>query len=166
MKYIIIYGGSGGAESQTWNFAKFIAKTLNAEILNLSEHTIGFFDYSHKNQDDDFKALIEKVLISDCVVFITPVYWYAMSAQLKVFFDRLNDLTTLRKSLGRQLKGKSMAFIATGTQENLPLGFEIPFKGTAEYFDMEFKGYTYIRTSSKLTDPSFPVLEAFIDLLK
>jgi multimeric flavodoxin WrbA len=151
MKYIIIYGSSGGADGQTWKLTQSLSQTLQAEIINLSDYNISFFDYSHQNQNDDFKILIEKVLSIDCIIFVTPVYWYAMSAQLKVFFDRLNDLTTLRKTWGRQLKGKSIAFLATGIQATLPMGFEIPFKGTAEYFDMNFKGHVYICIDSQQT---------------
>lgn len=166
MKYILIYGSSGGTESQTWKLTQLISSILNAESINLSDYTIGFFDYTHQNQNDDFKPIIEKVLAADCVIFVTPVYWYAMSAQLKVFFDRLNDLTTLRKPLGRQLKGKSMAFLATGTQPTLPLGFEIPFEGTAEYFDMHFKGYLYACTNPKVSEKSIDeISKDFINLL-
>lgn len=167
MKYTIIYGGSGGAESQTRQLTHSLSKILHAEIINLSDYNIGFFDYDHNNQEDDFKTLIEKLLFSDGFIFVTPVYWYAMSAQLKVFFDRFNDLTTLRKAWGRQLKGKSMAFVATGTQTTLPLGFEIPFKGTAEYFDMGFKGYLYVCTKSDVSKQSSEeILKGFIKLLE
>ena len=47
------------------------------------------------------------------IIFATPIYWYAMSAQLKTFFDRMTDLLTIHKPLGRQLrKGKKMFLIA------------------------------------------------------
>ena len=38
--------------------------------------------------EDDFDALMDKVLASDCVVFGTPIYWYGPSAQMKAFLDR------------------------------------------------------------------------------
>lgn len=150
MKTLIIYGSSGDTSGKTWEIVKQIQSDLDAEIINLSNYQYSYFDYNHANKDDDFKDLALKMIVSECVIFVTPVYWYAMSGQLKVFFDRLNDLTTLRQNWGRQLKGKTMAFIATGSQDDLPLGFEIPFKGTAEYFDMLFSSYIYICTNPEL----------------
>ena len=43
-------------------------------------------------QNDDMTNLIEKVLSSDVIVFATPVYFYTMSAQMKVFIDRLTPI--------------------------------------------------------------------------
>lgn len=39
-------------------------------------------------QKDDMAALLEKMLAADVIVLATPVYFYSMSAQLKVFIDR------------------------------------------------------------------------------
>ena len=41
---------------------------------------------------DDMDALIEKVREADALVFATPIYYYEMSGQLKVFLDRCNPL--------------------------------------------------------------------------
>lgn len=39
--------------------------------------------------DDDMKGVIEKLLKADVIVFSSPVHFYNMSGQLKVFIDRL-----------------------------------------------------------------------------
>ncbi|MCP4458779.1 MAG: NAD(P)H-dependent oxidoreductase [Cytophagales bacterium] len=36
----------------------------------------------------------------------TPVYWYSMSGIMKVFLDRIYDVLTIEKELGRKLHGK------------------------------------------------------------
>lgn len=41
---------------------------------------------------DDMDALIEKVREADVLVFTTPIYYYEMSGQMKVFLDRCNPL--------------------------------------------------------------------------
>lgn len=41
---------------------------------------------------DDMDALIEKVREADVLVFATPIYYYEMSGQMKVFLDRCNPL--------------------------------------------------------------------------
>ena len=83
---------------------------------------------------------------SQVIVFATPVYWYAMSAPLKIFFDRLTDMTENLKALGKSLAGKPVWIIATGTEEILPEGFEVPFARTAEYFGMIYRGCAYLHT--------------------
>ena len=39
--------------------------------------------------DDDMQSLYPKVAASDALVIATPVYWFNMSAQTKIFMDRL-----------------------------------------------------------------------------
>lgn len=38
--------------------------------------------------EDDFDALMDEVLESDCIIFGTPLYWFGPSAQMKAFIDR------------------------------------------------------------------------------
>jgi multimeric flavodoxin WrbA len=39
-------------------------------------------------QNDDMQALYPKVAAADALVIASPVYWFAMSAQTKLFMDR------------------------------------------------------------------------------
>lgn len=39
--------------------------------------------------EDDFAALVERIVAADCVVFATPVYFSDLSESLKAFLDRL-----------------------------------------------------------------------------
>lgn len=153
MKHLIIYGSSGGKNGKTWELTRTLHTYLDdAQLINLSDYSISFYDYTHQNKDDDFLEIAQHMLTSDTIIFATPVYWYAMSAQLKIFFDRLTDLITLRKEIGRKLAAKSVAFIATGHDAIIPEGFEVPFKRTAEYLDMHFKGYLYVCTNKTKFD--------------
>jgi multimeric flavodoxin WrbA len=91
-------------------------------------------------------SVAEKMETAERIVFATPVYWYAMSGELKVFFDRLTDLLTTHKSIGKALKGKKTYLIATGSDPELPEGFEVPFRSTSAYFDMSYEGALYKAT--------------------
>ena len=42
--------------------------------------------------DDDAAAIAEKVKDADALVFVTPIYYYGMSGQMKTLLDRLNPL--------------------------------------------------------------------------
>lgn len=131
----------------------FIEKS-DADVFDLSLFKISFFDYLHKNYSDDFISLIHKLITYDHIVFATPVYWYSMSAQLKVFFDRLSDLLTIEKELGRKLKGKSISILSTGYDLDCPNCFIQPFELTANYMDLAFKGCEYVSIQSEVNSMS------------
>ena len=70
-----------------------------------------------------------------------------MSGIMKVFFDRITDLITIEKDLGRKLRGKYMAVITTSDGNNLGENFWLPFKHTAEYLGINY--VTNLHTSSQ-----------------
>lgn len=116
------------------------------DLTILSEHHIGGYDYAHSNVDDAFLAIVDGMLTAKTIVFATPVYWYAMSAPMKIFFDRLTDLLETSKEKGRRMAGKHIWLIASGTDIALPEGFEVPFSRTAQYFDSNYRGAGYLYT--------------------
>lgn len=58
---------------------------------------------------DDFQKLYDDMAIADGLIFITPVYWYDMSENLKCFLDRLRGCETAHN---HKLKGKICMLIA------------------------------------------------------
>ena len=126
---------------------KFLAKAFERDpytLVDLLDSVIAPYRYDGRYPpDDDFFRIAEWMTRHEMIVFATPVYWYAMSGLMKNFFDRLTDLITIRKDLGRQLKGRKTLLLAVGADEELPEGFEIPFKLTSEYLGMVFTGKLY-----------------------
>jgi multimeric flavodoxin WrbA len=120
------------------------------DLIIVTDFKISGYDYSHENGSDDFLCLVEDMLKTNTIVFATPVYWYAMSAELKIFFDRLSDLLTVAKEKGRSLAGKNVWLLASGTENALPDGFEVPFARTAEYFGMRYRGAAYLYTGDDI----------------
>ncbi|RBW66119.1 FMN reductase [Vibrionales bacterium C3R12] len=151
MKIAAILGTSKSDGNTRYLVESFVEQS-GAKLFDLSEFNISFYDYEHENRNDDFLPIIHEITGFDHVVFASPVYWYSMSAQLKVFFDRLSDLLTIEKDLGRKLKGKSTSVLSTGFNVDLPECFVQPFKLTAKYMQLEFKGCEYlaIQTESDL----------------
>ncbi len=45
-------------------------------------------------QNDDAAVIAEKAMNADTLVFVTPIYYYGMSGQMKTLLDRLNPLYT------------------------------------------------------------------------
>ena len=138
---ILIIMGSARSNGNTRKIVDAIIAKTNAELIDLNAYKISYFDYEHRNKSDDFVEIATKMMEYEHIIFATPVYWYAMSAQLKTFFDRMSDLLTIRKPLGRQLRtGKKMYAIACSSDEVAYEGFFMPFEKTAEYLGMEYGG--------------------------
>ncbi|USD31310.1 MULTISPECIES: flavodoxin family protein [Vibrio] len=148
MKVAVVLGTSKTDGNTRYLVNKFVEMT-NAPVFDLADYQLSYYDYLHENRSDDFIPLIRMLTTYDHIVFASPVYWYSMSAQLKVFFDRLSDLLTIEKPLGRQLKGKEISVISTGYNHELPDCFIEPFKLTARYMQLEFRGFAYLPVSEE-----------------
>ena len=66
--------------------------------------------------DDDMQPLYEKLRESDGVIFASPVYWFNMSAQLKLFIDRTY---AMRKGDKHGLSNKIIGVILTYEDEDI-----------------------------------------------
>lgn len=108
--------------------------------IKLAHLQLSAYDYQHRNASDRFIDIAEQMLQCDNIVLATPVYWYAMSAQLKTFIDRLSDLVTIRKEMGRGLAERRLFLVVTSTDSCLPEGFVVPFELTANYLAMQWGG--------------------------
>jgi multimeric flavodoxin WrbA len=60
--------------------------------------------------DDDMQILYPKLLDADAIVIASPVYWFTVSAQTKLFMDRCYALV---EKDGYALRGKKFAIIMT-----------------------------------------------------
>ena len=141
---IIILGSS-----RTFGETRKVVDSIigNSEVPIIDLKSLDMSIYDHYNKNDDFIPLMEQVIKHDLIVLATPVYWYTMSATMKIFLDRLTDLLDIRKDLGRKLYGKKLFIISSLASNLLPQGFEYPFWQTAEYLKMEYKGCIFISSS-------------------
>lgn len=116
-----------------------------SHIIDLGQKDISYYDYDHKNREDDFLPLIKDFIENyDTLVIVTPIYWYTMSAEVKTFLDRISDLLTIEKETGRQLRGKSMALISQTEGDFYHDWFAEPIRLTAKYLGMDFKGHVHV----------------------
>ena len=139
----IIVLGSSRSNGNTRKAVSMVVGDADTPVVDLLTLNISDYDYNYKNQNDDFIPLIEHLLKFDTIILATPVYWYTMSATMKIFIDRISDLLDIRKDLGRRLRGKKLFVIASfGT--SLPKGFEDTFAQTCEYLGMYYLGTSFI----------------------
>jgi multimeric flavodoxin WrbA len=138
---IVLISGSARNDGDSQLVINYFKQNSNWRLLDLSNYHITPYDYAHLNKADDFLPLIKDILLQQkTIVFLTPVYWYAMSGQLKVFIDRFTDLITIEKEWGRKLKGMGIAVITTSNGNNLGEAFWLPFTNTADYLGMKYLG--------------------------
>jgi multimeric flavodoxin WrbA len=126
-----------------------IAVDLPMEIVDLSEIGISPYDYSHRNRGDGFEPLVDLILRHDQLIFVAPVYWYAVPPAMKTFIDRLSDLLELPdlKPKGRQLRGKRALVVATSGIDEISPAFISMFRDTFAYLGMKYGGLLHVNCS-------------------
>lgn len=140
MKAVVIVGSSR-KDGDTTKMVNELVAQRNWDVIDLNDYKIGYYDYEHRNKNDDYIALMKQIIEQyDTFIFATPVYWYSMSGIMKVFFDRITDLLEIEKELGRKLRGKKMAAISCSIGNNLGDHFWFPFSETANYLGMNYLG--------------------------
>lgn len=92
--------------------------------------------------NDEAKPVLAKMATVDVIVMATPLYFFAMSAQLKLISDRMfslykwdNDAGTMATPLG----GKTLILIASAFEDVGLDALEKPFALTAAYTGMTFE---------------------------
>lgn len=156
MSKTVIISGSSRKNGDTAGMVQQLVDITGWDVIDLSDYTINHYDYEHKHEDDFIPLMKSIIRQYDTLVFATPVYWYAMSGLMKVFFDRFTDLLKTEKEYGRKLRGKGFAAISCSQGGgNLEAYFWLPFKETAAYLGMSYKGdlhyLTGVTTDEELT---------------
>ncbi len=146
-KDTVVILGSSRSDGDTAKVVQDLQKRIGCDVIDLNEYDISYYDYDHANKDDDFLPLM-RTIIQDYqnIIFATPVYWYTMSGILKVFFDRISDLLTIEKDLGRALRGKGFGAISCCIRGSIDEEFWHPFKKTAGYLGMTYLGDVHVDT--------------------
>jgi len=142
----LILLGSARSNGNTAHAARHLATGLGdgCGLIDLLERRIDRYAYDAPPGRDDFLAIAERMLAHHHLIFATPVYWYAMSGIMKTLFDRLTDLIYGAREQARALAGRRMWVLATGTDRDLPAGFQEPFARTAGYLGMRWCGSAYV----------------------
>ena len=146
----LIIIGSARKDGNTLTFIKKAFENKKYQLIDLLEYNIHPYNYAEEYPDNDqFLSIMEKIVKHEKIVWATPVYWYAVSGILKDFFDRLTDLTHDHEEIRKALPSKKTYLMSVGSSDALPEGFEVPFRDTAHYFDMQYHGAFYT-TKKKL----------------
>lgn len=158
----VIIVGSSRNDGDTNILVNKVKANSNWDVINLNEYAFTYYDYKHLNRDDDYLPLMKKIIENyQTLIFATPIYWYSMSGIMKVFFDRITDLLTIEKDLGRKLRGKNMAAISVSNGNNNGDLFWMPFSKSAEYLGMNYLGHAH--TTAK--EDNAGIVADFVELI-
>jgi multimeric flavodoxin WrbA len=83
--------------------------------------------------DDDMESLYPAFIEADLVVLATPVYWWSVSAQLKLFIDRLYGLNC--EANPQHFRDKKIILVLTYEDEDPNSGAELTIKMFNEICD-------------------------------
>ena len=140
----VIIQCSARIDGDSASITNWLSQKFNADSIALCELTIHPFDYKNRFESDDFISTIQKLIDSyQHIIFVTPVYWYTMSARMKIFLDRISDLLKWHKETGRQLRGMSMGLFSVSNDPELQDHFDVPIRLSAGYLGMPYLGHTH-----------------------
>ena len=117
-------------------------------------HTVEIIDTAHGNihpctgcihcgyegpcvQKDDVEYIREKILSADMLVFVTPLYYYGMSAQLKTMIDRF---CAFNSSIQRKHMKSALLAVAWNSDNWTFKALEAHYRTLLRYLNLEDMG--------------------------
>lgn len=135
---------AAGARAAGADVDTVILQDLNIEPCTACEACKGTEDGDCILQDG-MQSLYPKVRAADVIVIATPVYWFTMSAQAKLFIDRWYAL--IETARGNLLTGKKFAFVLAYGDADPFISGAInamrTFQDMCRYLDAEIVGFVY-----------------------
>lgn len=103
-----------GAEVESFDLQK-----MHIEPCNACDYCQQVEEY-RCNIEDDMQTLFPKLIAADALIIASPIYWFNMSAQTKLFMDRMYSLQSAN---GLKLRDKKIGIILTyGDEDALSSG--------------------------------------------
>jgi len=97
-------------------------------------------------QKDDMTAIYPLVRAAEEIAIFSPIYWWGLTAQAKLFIDRLYALTK------EDWQGKSLKLVLNAASEVTDVEYELirrQFEELCSYTGMVFRGFAAFDTSER-----------------
>jgi multimeric flavodoxin WrbA len=109
--------------SNTETLCEFLSRRMESqgiecEVIRLVDHHIPPGTLSNMGPDDEWPALLERLLNSEIVIFATPIWWDHPSSLIQRVIERLDEIHD--KVLGGEpspFDGKSAGIVITGDSD-------------------------------------------------
>ena len=166
MKIVIINGSArkGNTLTAIQAFTEGVAEGNEIEIIAPEKLTIapckgcGVCQCSKGCVDqDDTNPAIDKIVVADVIIFATPVYWWGISAQLKLIIDKCY-------CKGLLLKNKKVGIFVIGAAPVGSIQYELinkQFQCMADYlsWDMLFQKFYSASDRADLSRNAYAIAE-------
>jgi multimeric flavodoxin WrbA len=77
--------GSARDLGHTRSAVDLTLRRIPHSIVFLRRKNILPYSYTRRDAQDDFIGIANRMARASVIVFATPVYWYSMSAEMKIF---------------------------------------------------------------------------------
>ena len=148
MKIVILEGSPNKNGSSNLLAKQFIRGAEEAG------HTVKIIDAAHANlhpctgcihcgyegpcvQKDDMEQFRKQILDADMMVFVTPLYYYGMSAQLKILIDRF---CAMNSSIHRKHMKSALLTVAWNADNWTFEALESHYKTLVRYLNLDDQG--------------------------
>ena len=160
MKKLVLFS-SANKQGNTAKLLKVLGQQHHLEIIDIDELKITPYNYQNQYPVDDFYPLIDKILASDKLIFATPIYWHAPTANVKTLIDRITELTDVSalKPKARALANKHALVVTTSANKALCEIFDGFFARVFSYFNIDYiaKLHAYCRDGFHLENQALEV---------
>jgi multimeric flavodoxin WrbA len=102
--------------------------------------------------EDDFIELAQFLYVADIIVLCTPVYWFGMTAQIKLAIDRLYSYMSPKCPIKLNIKESCLIACAEDSDEEVFDGTIGTYKGIINYLKWEDRGILTVPSVNKVGD--------------
>lgn len=121
-------------------YHNIVLRDLNIQSVKDKRHDPeGFI-----SQEDDYHKVVDQILTSDILFFVTPLYWYGMSGELKNFVDRFSESLRNSKYDFKEMMSKKKVYVVVVGGDNAKVKGEPliqQFRYIFEFLEVEFVDY-------------------------
>lgn len=141
---VLFINGSPRQHGNTAALGERFLHDIPHDTLNLADYHLNFVqdfrDTNHPQMDatDDYEHLMKTFAAADEIILGTPVYWYAMTGQLKVFMDRWFDSYT--NDFDFSHKRVYLLVVGADQPQTKALGITQAVQHSCEWLQMQFEG--------------------------
>lgn len=154
MSRIVVLVGSkrkgGNTDLLVQAFVDGASKSNIVDVVSIADYNVNpcigcnscFSREGHKCfQNDDMNEIYDKLMIADIVVVASPVYFYAISAELKAIVDRLH--TPMRNEF--KIKKLALLLVGAATLPELFDAIKLQYQLVLNFFHLEDAGMVLVR---------------------
>lgn len=145
MKKLVLFS-SANKQGNTAKLIEQVAKHHQLDVIDIDSLQISPYNYQNEYPEDDFYALVERILAADKLIFASPVYWHAPTAPVKQLIDRITELTDVPtlKPKARAFANKKAFVLATSASDELCPIFDGFFAKVFNYFDIQYTAKLHV----------------------